>query len=70
MMARIEARTGRESHARGVCGGMGQGWGGGGIRRLLGVGEGRGAGDLTLFFGFRFLNTLPQTSLQTVKTVD
>lgn len=45
MTGRIEARRGRESHARGVCGGMGQG-GGGGIRRLLGVGEGRGLSDL------------------------
>ena len=46
MTGRIEARRGRESHARGVCGGMGQGAGGGGIRRLLGVGEGRGVSDL------------------------
>jgi len=42
---RIEARRGRESHARGVCGGMGHG-GGVGVRRLLGVGEGRGLSDL------------------------
>jgi hypothetical protein len=69
-MIRIEARRGRESHAMGVCGAMGQGVGGGGVSRLLGAGRGRGAGDLTLFFGFRFLNLVPQTSLQTVKTVD
>ena len=45
-MIRVEARRGRKSHARGVCRAMGQGVGGGGIRRLLGVGEGRGLSDL------------------------
>ena len=69
-MIRIEGRRGRESRARGVCGGIGLGGEGAGIRRLLGVGEGRGLVDLMQVFGFRFLNLVPQTSLQTVKTVD
>jgi len=63
MIARIEARRGRESHARGVCGAVGQ-LGGIGVRRLLRVGEGRGLTDLMQVFGFGFLNTVPQTSLQ------
>ena len=46
MMGRKGRRRGRKSHARGVCGATGQGEGGGGIRRLLGVGEGRGLSDL------------------------
>ena len=44
MMIRIEARRGLESHARGVCGATGH-RGGMGVSRLLGVGDGRGAGD-------------------------
>ena len=46
MLGRKERWRGRESHARGVCGAMGHGAGGGGIRRLLGAGEGRGLSDL------------------------
>ena len=58
-MIRIEARRGRKSHASGVCGGMGQGWGvGGGIRRLLGVGEGRGLSDLEQKIPFGILGNL------------
>jgi len=57
MIARIEARRGRESHARGVCGGIGQ-WGGVGISRLLGVGKRRGLIDLEQFPPFRFFDNL------------
>lgn len=46
MMICAESRRGRKSHARGVCGAMGQGEGGGGISKLSGAGRGRGAGDL------------------------
>ena len=57
MIARIEARRGLESHARGVCGAVGQGGAGGGSR-LLGVGEGRGLSDLEQKIAFRFFNNL------------
>ena len=57
-MIRIEARRGRESHARGVCGAMGHRGGAWGVRRLLGVGEGRGLGDLEQFPPFRFFTNL------------
>lgn len=63
-MIRIEARRGLESHGRGVCGGMGQG-GGVGVRRLLGVGEGRGLSDLEQKIAFRFLGNLPHFYAQT-----
>ena len=56
-MIRIEARRGRESHATGICGGMGL-VGGVGVSRLLGVGEGRGLSDLEQKTPFRFLTNL------------
>ena len=58
MTGRIEARRGRESHARGAGGAMGQGEGGWGVSKLSGAGEGRGLSDLEQKTPFRFLTNL------------
>jgi len=59
VIARIEARRGRKSHAMGICGAVGLRVGGGvGASKLSGVGARRGLSDLDQKIAFRFFHHL------------